>query len=263
MNPLIYIRNLRVALDGQAILKGIDLDIEPGEIVSIIGPNGAGKTTLMRSLLGLCPYAGTLQIDGLECAQTPARKRARRISYVPQNHAQPPPLTVWDFVMLGRYPYLSPLAPARPEDVDAVERALEQTQSANFRDRRLNTLSGGERQKIHIAAALAQETPILLLDEPATFLDWRHQAEIMQLLHTIHRARRTTIVAVNHDLNNAEQLSSRIVALKEGRILMEGAPQKILQPAPLEQLFETTFTRQPTLTPHVQPCRENSFSSSA
>ena len=249
MPTAIQTENLTLKLGDISILRGVSFSIETGEYISFIGPNGAGKTTLMRCLLGMYPYEGTITIDGKECAETPPKELAKTISYVPQTHDMEFPLSVFDFVMMGRYPYLSPLSPAQKKDIDAVEQAMEMTGILPFRNRLLRTLSGGERQKIYIAAALAQETPVILLDEPATFLDWKHQAEVMQLLKKINRECGTTIVAVNHDLNSAAHWSDRIIALKEGRILLNGSPQEIIQPGPLQELFETTFIRKETLAP--------------
>lgn len=252
MHTAIHVENLSLSISGNEILKSISLEIATGEYVSIIGPNGAGKTTLMRCLLGQYVYGGSIQINGVECTATDRRALARQISYVPQTHDLEFPLTAYDFVMMGRYPYLSPLSPAQKKDIDAVESALDVTGTQPFRKRFLRSLSGGERQKVYIAAALAQETPILLLDEPATFLDWKHQAEVMQLLKKINRECGATLITVNHDLNSAAQWSDRIIAIKDGRILFQGEPQQLIQPDPLQQLFETTFVRKEILAPATE-----------
>ncbi len=249
MNPIIQIEDVSVELSGNSILSNISLDIAQGEYVSIIGPNGAGKTTLMRCLLGMYPYQGSVRVAGTECSTANAKELARQVSYVPQTHDMEFPLPVFDFVMMGRYPYLSPLSPAQKKDIQAVENALEVTGTDLFRDRLLRTLSGGERQKVYIAAALAQETPVMLLDEPATFLDWKHQAEVMQLLKKINQERGATIVAVNHDLNSAAHWSDRIIAIKDGTVFAHGAPNELIQPEPLNKLFETTFVQKTTLAP--------------
>ncbi len=249
MNNVIQIENLALELNGSPILQAVSFDIDQGEYVSIIGPNGAGKTTLFRCLLGMYPYKGSAKIVGTECRGYDSRALARQVSYVPQTHDIEFPLTVYDFVMMGRYPYLSALSPAQKRDEEAVQRALQITGTAQFRSRTLRTLSGGERQKVYIAAALAQETPIMLLDEPATFLDWRHQTEVMTLLKKINVECGSTILAVNHDLNSAAHWSDRIIALKDGRTLFTGTPQELIQPAPLEELFETAFVRKETLAP--------------
>jgi ABC-type cobalamin/Fe3+-siderophores transport system ATPase subunit len=249
MNHVIQTENLRVALGGKQILRGIGMTVQSGEYVSIIGPNGAGKSTLMRCLLGMYSYEGSVRIAGRECSSADPKQLAKTVSYVPQTHDIEFPLPVFDFVMMGRYPYFSPLVPAQQRDVDAVERAMEITGITPFRDRTLRTLSGGERQKVYIAAALAQETPVMLLDEPATFLDWKHQAEVMQLLKKINADCGATILAVNHDLNSAAYWSDRIIALKDGSVLLDGSPSEIIQPAALEELFETAFIYKQTLAP--------------
>lgn len=252
MNSAIQIESLALELNGTPILRGVSFSAMQGEYVSIIGPNGAGKTTLLRCLLGMYAYEGSAQVNGIECSAGDHRILARQVSYVPQTHNIEFPLTVYDFVMMGRYPYLSPLAPARKRDEEAVERALDITDTTKFKTRTLRTLSGGERQKVYIAAALAQETPIILLDEPATFLDWKHQSEIMRLLKKINRECGATILAVNHDLNSAAHWSDRIVALKDGQVLSAGTPDELIQPAALEQLFETAFVRKQTLAPATE-----------
>ncbi len=249
MSNAIQIENLALELNGSPVLRRVSFSVRQGEYVSIIGPNGAGKTTLFRCLLGMYAYHGSAKISGVECRASDSRALARQVSYVPQTHDIEFPLSVYDFVMMGRYPYLSPLAPAQKRDEEAVERALQITGTAQFRRRTLRTLSGGERQKVYIAAALAQKTPIMLLDEPATFLDWRHQSEVMKLLKKINVECGVTILAVNHDLNSAAHWSDRIVTLKDGRTFSIGTPQELIQPAPLEALFETAFIRKETLAP--------------
>lgn len=249
MNSIIQIKNLALELNGTPILREVSFNVQAGEYVSIIGPNGAGKTTLLRCLLGMYPYLGSARISGVECTVADSRVLARQVSYVPQTHDIEFPLTVYDFVMMGRYPYLSPLSPAQKHDEEAVERALDITGTVQFKTRTLRTLSGGERQKVYIAAALAQETRIMLLDEPATFLDWRHQSEVMTLLKKINRDCGATILAVNHDLNSTAHWSDRVMALKDGRIFASGTPQDLIQPEPLASLFETPFIRKQTLAP--------------
>jgi len=249
---VIQIDSLKLELNGVQILRGVSLTVAAGEYVSIIGPNGAGKTTLMRCLLGMYPYAGTATISGQECKSSSSRELAKQVSYVPQTHDIEFPLSVFEFVMMGRYPYLSPLSPADKEDEAAVERAMQLTGVTQFRDRTLRTLSGGERQKVYIAAALAQETPVMLLDEPATFLDWKHQAEIMQLLKQINCERGVTIVAVNHDLNSAAHWSDRIIAMKSGTVFAENVPEYMISPAALKALFETDFIRKDVLIPATE-----------
>jgi iron complex transport system ATP-binding protein len=203
------------------------------------------------------PYQGSAKIGEIECRGYDSRALARQVSYVPQTHDIEFPLAVYDFVMMGRYPYLSALSPAQKHDEEAVERVLDITGTTQFRNRTLRTLSGGERQKVYIAAALAQETPVMLLDEPATFLDWRHQSEVMTLLKKINVECGATILAVNHDLNSAAHWSNRIIALKDGRTFLSGTPHEMIQPAPLETLFETAFVRKETIAPATEDSCQN------
>lgn len=257
MDSAIQTENLRLRIGDEQILNDVSLSIERSEYVSIIGPNGAGKTSLLRCLLGMYTYEGSVQIAGIDCATGDSRELARQVSYVPQTHDMEFPLSVYDFVMMGRYPYFSPLAPAQPRDCAAVEKAMEITDILPLKERRLRTLSGGERQKVYIAAALAQGTPVMLLDEPATFLDWKHQAEIMALLKKINVECGATIVAVNHDLNSAAHWSDRIIAMKNGSVFSSGPPETLMQPEPLEQLFETPFVFKQTLAPAIKDKDQN------
>ncbi len=247
----IQTKNLCVQLNGLPILRDVSFDIARGSYGSIIGPNGAGKTTLLRCLLGMYPYDGSAQIAEIECATAESRMLAQQVSYVPQTHNIEFPLSVFDFILMGRYPYLSALLSAQSKDIDAVENAMELTGTLFLRKRTLCTLSGGERQMVYIAAALAQETPVILLDEPAAFLDWNHQTRVMQLLKKINTERDITILAVHHDLNCAAHWSDQVIALKNGKILFHGSSHKLIQPKPLEQLFETTFVRKKTLCPKI------------
>ncbi|MGE4490464.1 MAG: ABC transporter ATP-binding protein [Kiritimatiellales bacterium] len=252
MNNAIQIEKLSLELNGTPVLNDVSFNVQSGEYVSIIGPNGAGKTTLLRCLLGMYSYRGSVRVNETECRSCDSRTLARQVSYVPQTHDIEFPLTVYDFVMMGRYPYLSALAPAQQRDEDAVERAMQITGTSSFRTRSLRTLSGGERQKVYIAAALAQETPIILLDEPSTFLDWKHQAEIMTLIRKINRECRVTVLAVNHDLNSAAHWSDRIIALKNGQVFFSGTPEKLITPERLNPLFGTEFIWKQTLAPATE-----------
>ena len=239
---MISIKNLSLTIAKTPILDDVSFSVADGEYISLIGPNGAGKTTLLRCLLGVHrDYLGEIILNGRPARSYTHRDRALAVSYVPQTHDTGFPLTVSDFVMLGRYPHLKPLAPPSPEDIEQVENALETTATSTFRDRKLCTLSGGERQKVYIAAALAQGSPLILLDEPTAFLDYHHQADILRLLKKINTEHRTTILTVNHDLNSAARWSDRLIALKDGSVAFDGPPAVLLEPEKLEALFETRF----------------------
>jgi iron complex transport system ATP-binding protein len=246
---VIQISNLRLSISGKEILKGISLDVHKGDFVSIIGPNGAGKTTMIKCISRVYTnWTGSISVNGKDIHKIPQRELARQISYVPQAEGRSLPFTAFEFVLMGRYPHLSPFTSVSGKDKQLVEETMEMAGVLQFRDRRLNTLSGGERQMVFIAAALAQGADILLLDEPASFLDYKHQVQVIQLLSHLHRERNITVVSVSHDINTAIESSSRIAALQDGSVLFNGTPEETADPAILEKIYGTTF--QFTSAPH-------------
>ncbi len=241
-DALVDIQNLSLSLDEKPILSGVDLSIEEGAYISIVGPNGAGKTSLIKCLARIyLKWTGTVTLAGESLRSYQPKALARQLSYVPQGQYHLFPFTVIDFVTLGRYPHLSPFTSIRKEDHDAVQEALELAGVESFKHRVFNTLSGGERQMVLIAAALAQGARILLLDEPATSLDYRHQADVMRLLKRINRDSGITMISVNHDINSAALWSDRMVAIKNGSVFCEGTPEEIMQRDRLEQIYDTPF----------------------
>ncbi len=247
--PIIQIENLSISLSGNDILKGVSLTVNRGDYVSIIGPNGAGKTTLIKCVAGIHRnWSGSIRIADKLFAEHGPRQLAKIQSYVPQAEGRSIPLTVEEFVAMGRYPYLSAFTTMSAEDYRAVDAAIGQAGLQPLRHRALNTLSGGERQMAFIAAALAQESGILLLDEPTTFLDYRHQANIAALLKTTCRESGITIMAVHHDINTATACSDRICAIKDGMVAFEGTPQETVRQDVLEAIYDTGFICTPS--PH-------------
>jgi len=246
---IIQIENLSIALSGNMILKDVSLSIDEGEYVSIIGPNGAGKTTLVKCLAGIYrDWTGDIAIDEKPFAEYSPKALAKLQSYVPQAESRTNPLTVAEFVAMGRYPHLSAFTTLQAPDYAAIDSAIERAGLEAFRHRKMNTLSGGERQMAFIAAALAQGSSILLLDEPSTFLDYRHQARVATLLKSACRESGITIVAVHHDINTAAACSDRIYALKEGSIVFSGTPEKATDPETLKSIYDTAFISTPS--PH-------------
>lgn len=229
---------------GHRILDHIDIEVSPGECLVIVGPNGAGKTTLLRLMAGLLrPSEGQLLWERKPYAELARKELARRIAYVPQSRPLQVPLTVEQLVLLGRYPYLSPFRWApREADFVAVARAMEMAGVTDLRQRRLEELSGGERQSAYIAAALAQEAEVLILDEPTTHLDPRHQRQIASLVLKLNRQEGLAVVLATHDLNFAALLAHRIVALLEGEVVGDGPPGELLRPEKLTELFQAPFT---------------------
>ncbi len=211
------------------VLHGVDLAVQQGEIVALTGPNGAGKTTLLRVVSGtLRPCSGAVRWQGQDLLALSPRERARIVAVVPQARALPPAFTVEQAVMLGRTPYLSWLGAPSARDRAAVQQALEETDLAPLASRRLAQLSGGEQQRVLLARALAQETPVLLLDEPTTHLDLHHQANILQLVSRLSRERGLTVLMVIHDLNLAARFADRVALLDHGALLAVDEPQMVL-----------------------------------
>lgn len=237
---IIRVTDLSFAVGGQAILHRVSFTVRRGEYVVIVGPNGAGKSTLLRCLVRIHRgIRGTIEVHGRPLTEYSQRRLARRIGYVPQAGGEAFPYTVEQFVTMGRYPYLAPFGSLSAEDRRAVREAMQQTETVGFADRRLDTLSGGERQQVYIAAALAQGADILMLDEPTTFLDYRHRADVARLLREANRRQAVTVVAVTHDLNHAALEADRVVALREGEVIFEGPPKEIMQPHVLEGIYAT------------------------
>ena len=243
MTPILAARGLAWQPDRRPVLGPVDLDVLRGECLVVVGPNGAGKTTLLRCLTGLLrPTAGELRYEGRSFATLSRRELARRIAYVPQIRPANVPLSVEEVVLLGRYPHLTPLQLApRKEDFAAVDAALALVGIEDLRRRPVDELSGGERQAAFIAAALAQESELLVLDEPTIHLDARHQRELAELLLRLAAEAGRTVVIATHDLNLASLLGDRLLALSAGRVLACGAPSQILEPGLLETLFRARF----------------------
>ncbi|MDZ7333217.1 MAG: ABC transporter ATP-binding protein [candidate division KSB1 bacterium] len=261
MKPIIEIENLTLNFGDKRILDSVSLQIFKGDYLSIIGPNGAGKTSLLKCIMRIYTgYQGTILVKDVPTTNLGQKRLARSISYVPQANGRIFPFTVEEFVMLGRYPYLSPFASFTAQDRIAAKEALSLTGLQCYADRLMTTLSGGERQIAFIAAAVAQGAEIMLLDEPTTFLDPKHEAEIYSILNRLNRELGMTIVTVTHDINMAALQSQRIVILKQGQIVSTGDAKQIMRNEVLAPAFDKQFvflahpiTGQPIIAPEVQP----------
>ncbi len=241
-NKLIEIENFSFSINRKKILKDISVSIKKGEYVSIVGPNGAGKTTLIKCLNRiLSGGTGIIKIAGKPLGTYKQKDLAKKIGYVPQANGHHFSFSVREFIMMGRYPYISPFSSVSSQDETAVERAIELTNTKKWADRLITTLSGGERQKVLIAAALAQEADVLLLDEPITFLDPGYQDEIYAILKSINFDQGTTILSATHDINSAVLHSQKIIALKEGELCFFGSPKDIMNNDKLYKLYGKTF----------------------
>ncbi|WP_310376684.1 ABC transporter ATP-binding protein [Catenuloplanes atrovinosus] len=231
------VRDLRVSLGGVTVLDGVDLDVAAGEWVTVIGPNGAGKSTLLRALTGRTPYAGRVSLRGDDLGALRRRERARRVAMVAQSPAVPPGMTVREYVLLGRTPYVPPLGRESAADLAAADEEIRSLHLAAFADRPLTTLSGGERQRAFLARALAQRAPLLLLDEPTSALDIGHQQDVLDLVDRLRRDRGLTVLATMHDLSIAGGYADRMVLLAAGRVVAAGTPAEVLT----ERLLATHY----------------------
>lgn len=222
-------RDVSVTLDGVPILREVDLAVEPGEWVALVGPNGAGKTTLIRTLAGTARFTGRVLLAGRPLGEMNRRELARLAAVVPQHPFVPDGMTVADYVLLGRTPHVPYWGSEGPGDLRAAAGALARLESEEFASRRLATLSGGERQRVVLARALAQEAPLLLLDEPTTGLDLGHQQQVLELVDTLRRERGLVVLSAMHDLTLAAQYAERLVFLDGGRVVAEGGPEAVLR----------------------------------
>ncbi|AZP32759.1 iron-enterobactin ABC transporter ATP-binding protein [Cronobacter sakazakii] len=220
------------------VADGLNVAIPDGKFTAIIGPNGCGKSTLLRTLSRLMkPLGGQVRLDGEAIQHFATKEVARRIGLLAQNASAPGDITVAELVARGRYPHQPLFTRWRDEDERAVQKAMEATGVTALADQSVDTLSGGQRQRAWIAMVLAQETSILLLDEPTTWLDISHQIDLLELLCTLNREQGYTLAAVLHDLNQACRYANHLIALRDGKIIAEGAPSEIVDAALIEAIY--------------------------
>lgn len=236
---MIRTEGLDFRYEKEYVLHDFSVEVARGEFCTLLGQNGSGKTTLLKLLLNFAkPERGNIFIDGKNLREYGVHDLAKKIAYVPQNQEVIFDLSVYDLVMMGRNPYQNRWQKSSFEDIKIVEDALRQADLWAFRDRFVSSLSGGERQRALIARAVAQQTPILLLDEPLANLDIAHKYEIMALLRHLNRMQRTTILLVLHDFSMAAQFSSKVILLKAGALRGAGAPGEVLTSALLKEVFD-------------------------
>ncbi len=241
-------------------LDGVSMDVPDGRLYAVLGPNGSGKSTLMKALLGVVPLAsGEVEMDGRPLASWTRRELARQVGVVAQSESVAFPLTVRELVAMGRYPHLGALGGERDEDRAAVARALEQCDVTELAHRDVTTLSGGELQRVRIARALAQEPRALVLDEPTSSLDIRHEMAILELLRA-WADEGMTVVVVTHGLDLAARFADRILLLSRGKVAAQGTPEEVLTSAVLEEVYRWPIAVQPdpaTGAPRVTPLRSD------
>lgn len=238
MNELIHIDNLSLSYDGDTIIvHELNLHIQQGSITALVGPNGCGKSTLLRGLSRLLkPVSGSVYLNGEAIHAMKAKHLARQLGILPQSPTAPEGLTVHELVAQGRYPHQSWFQQWSEEDERIVQDALDTTNLTMFADRPVDTLSGGQRQRAWIAMALAQQTDVLLLDEPTTYLDLAYQMDVLDLLDELNAAGHT-IVMVLHDLNQAARYADTMVAMRGGQIVAHGRPEEVMTPDTILQVF--------------------------
>lgn len=230
--------SVSVGYADRPVIEALSLSIIMGQITALVGPNGSGKSTLLKAMARLLPVsAGAIYLDGKAITKLPTAQIAREMAILPQGPSAPYSLTVAELVEQGRFPHVGALRMLRHQDHEAVRQALLLTNMIEFAHRPLAALSGGERQRAWIALTLAQTAPLLLLDEPTTFLDIGHQLEVLQLVRRLNEEQKITIVLVLHDLNQAARYSQRMVVLQRGAIVADGAPTDVLTQDLLGNVF--------------------------
>ncbi len=259
----LHAEGITVGYDDRVISSDLDVSIPDGSFTVIVGPNACGKSTLLRALSRLLkPSQGQVVLDGRSISSIPAKEVARRLGLLPQTSIAPEGITVADLVARGRYPHQKLLRQWSREDEAAVVGALAATGTTELSGRLVDELSGGQRQRVWVAMVLAQETPILLLDEPTTFLDIAHQIELLELCADLNRNRGHTLVAVLHDLNHACRYATHLIAMKDGAVVAEGAPADVVTADLVEDVFglpcriiDDPVTGTPLVVPEGRPRR--------
>ncbi|WP_432906219.1 ABC transporter ATP-binding protein [Micromonospora matsumotoense] len=247
---------LTLAYDRRVVVRDLDVQIADGSFTVIVGPNACGKSTLLRSLARvLKPQSGAVYLNGQTIASQPSKQVARQLGMLPQSSVAPGGIVVEELVARGRFAHQRLLRQWSPQDEAAVTDAMRQTEVTELADRFVDELSGGQRQRVWLAMALAQQTPILLLDEPTTFLDLSHQFEVLDLCADLHEQGRT-VVAVLHDLNHACRYATELIVMREGRVLAQGPPAEVMTAELVETVFAMpcrVMTDPETDTPMVVP----------
>lgn len=240
MTPIasLQVRNATLAYDERVVGRGLDLTVEQGSFTVIIGPNACGKSTTLRALSRLLrPREGHVLLDGKDIQSVRTKALARRLGLLPQSATAPEGITVADLVARGRYPHQSMISRWSLDDQHSVDHALRVTKLAELAERHVDELSGGQRQRVWVAMALAQESSLLLLDEPTTFLDVAHQISLLDLFADLNASSGRTIVAVLHDLNHAARYASHLIVMRAGQIFAQGPPAEIVTPEMIATVF--------------------------
>ncbi len=241
---MLTVNHLNIRYGERRVLKDVSFQVERGTIFGIIGPNGAGKTTLIRGLSGVIPVeSGRMEVDERDLRRMGEQERAQMVAVVPQARNLPPAFTGWEMVQLGRTPYLNWLGQLSLRDRLGVQRAMERAHTVELAERRLGDLSGGEQQRLLLARALAQEAPLLLLDEPTTHLDLQYQISLLDAVRRLAEKEGLTVVMTLHDLNLVSRYADRLCLLVDGEIATQGTPEEVLDPELLSQVYHVPLQR--------------------
>lgn len=233
------IDRVAVGYSNSLIIEELSVSISKGKITTIIGPNGCGKSTLLKTISRILKAKdGAVFLDGHDIHRLGTKEVAKRMAILPQTAEAPGGLTVFELVSYGRFPHQKGFVSLRKEDYEYIDWAIEVTGLAEFKDRPIEALSGGQRQRVWIAMALAQDTEILILDEPTTYLDMAHQLDILLLLQKLNQEEGRTIVMVLHDLNHASRFSDYLIAMRDGTLITEGTPEKVMTCQNLQRIFQ-------------------------
>lgn len=243
---ILEVNNLSCRYGQFLAVREITFTVKKGEFLGIIGPNGSGKTTLLRAIDGIIqPVEGTIRLDGRSILQMDRKEIARRIAVVPEETKVVFDFTVEGIVLMGRAPWLGRFQLEGERDLEIAEHSIEATDIVHLRSRYINQLSGGEKQRVIIARALAQQTPVLLLDEPTSHLDINHQIEIFRLLKNFQKKKNLTVLCVLHDINLAALYCDRLILLKEGEIFTQGKPAEVVTSRNIKEVYQTEVSVQP------------------
>ncbi|MGP3930955.1 ABC transporter ATP-binding protein [Nonomuraea sp. KM88] len=242
---MIGVSAVSVLLGGRDVVADVGLDVRRGEWLAIIGPNGAGKSTLLKAVMGLVAHRGEVTIDSRPAAALKPRARARLVAYAPQSPALPPDMSVFDYALLGRTPYIPYLGRESGHDRRVTTSVLDRLDLTGLATRRVGELSGGERQRVVLARALAQEAPVLLLDEPTTALDLGHQQQVLELVDRLRRADGLTVVTTLHDLTVAGLYADSLLLMAGGRAVAAGKPAQVLTEALVGRHFDAQVKIEP------------------
>jgi iron complex transport system ATP-binding protein len=245
MSPAVEISDLRFAYNGRLVLDGLSLSVEKGQMVAILGPNGSGKTTLLKLLSAVLTGKGAVKLNSRDIRSYDRRDLSRIFAVVPQESQVNFPYTVAEMVLMGRASYHSSWALEGKKDFEVARTSMELTETLSLADRYFHELSGGEKQRVMIARALAQEPQLLLLDEPAAFLDLKHQVRVLELMLRLNREQKLTIIAALHDLNLAALFFSRLVMLRDGKIYRDGTPKEVMTEQTIYEVYGIGVRVQP------------------